>query len=52
MFHTLVLQNKIDIPYEASEEFQYHMGLSNVNTGKGNVNLGESNVHPWEAFMG
>ncbi|XP_039803873.1 GTP-binding protein SAR1A-like [Panicum virgatum] len=48
----LILGNKIDIPYAASEEeLRYHMGLSNFTTGKGNVNLGESNVRPLEVFM-
>ncbi|RLN29769.1 GTP-binding protein SAR1A [Panicum miliaceum] len=48
----LILGNKIDIPYAASEEeLRYHMGLSNFTSGKGNVNLGESNVRPLEVFM-
>ncbi|KAG2629963.1 GTP-binding protein SAR1A-like [Panicum virgatum] len=48
----LILGNKIDIPYAASEEeLRYHMGLSNFTTGKGNVNLGESNVRTLEVFM-
>lgn len=48
----LVLGNKIDIPYAASEEeLRYHLGLSNFTTGKGNVNLSDSNVRPMEVFM-
>ncbi|KAG1326198.1 putative Dihydrolipoyl dehydrogenase 2, chloroplastic [Cocos nucifera] len=48
----LVLGNKIDIPYAASEdELRYHLGLSNFTTGKGKVNLGDSNVRPLEVFM-
>ncbi|CAN6348037.1 unnamed protein product, partial [Urochloa humidicola] len=48
----LILGNKIDIPYAASEEeLRYHLGLSNFTTGKGTVNLGESNVRPLEVFM-
>ena len=48
----LILGNKIDIPYAASEEeLRYHLGLSNFTTGKGKVNLGDSNVRPLEVFM-
>uniref|UniRef100_A0A0D9Y7V5 Dihydrolipoyl dehydrogenase n=2 Tax=BOP clade TaxID=359160 RepID=A0A0D9Y7V5_9ORYZ len=48
----LILGNKIDIPYAASEEeLRYHLGLSNFTTGKGKVSLGESNVRPLEVFM-
>jgi GTP-binding protein SAR1 len=48
----LVLGNKIDIPYAASEdELRYHLGLSNFTTGKGKVNLSDSNVRPMEVFM-
>ncbi|KAF2324006.1 hypothetical protein GH714_006124 [Hevea brasiliensis] len=48
----LVLGNKIDIPYAASEdELRYHLGLTNFTTGKGKVNLGDSNVRPMEVFM-
>ncbi|KAK3194250.1 hypothetical protein Dsin_025560 [Dipteronia sinensis] len=40
----LVLGNKIDIPYAASEdELRYHLGLTNFTTGKGKVNLTDSN---------
>jgi GTP-binding protein SAR1 len=47
----LVLGNKIDIPYAASEdELRYSMGLT-MTTGKGNVNLTESNIRPIEVFM-
>ncbi|KAI3805884.1 hypothetical protein L1987_21771 [Smallanthus sonchifolius] len=36
----LILGNKIDIPYAASEdELRYHLGLTGVTTGKGKVNL-------------
>ncbi|KAK9002214.1 hypothetical protein V6N11_024900 [Hibiscus sabdariffa] len=48
----LILGNKIDIPYAASEdELRYHLGLTNFTTGKGNVNLADSNVRPLEVFM-
>ncbi|XP_061989969.1 GTP-binding protein SAR1A-like isoform X1 [Rosa rugosa] len=48
----LVLGNKIDIPYAASEdELRYHLGLSNFTTGKGKVNLADSSVRPLEVFM-
>ncbi|KAK0582141.1 hypothetical protein LWI29_021957 [Acer saccharum] len=48
----LVLGNKIDIPYAASEdELRYHLGLTNFTTGKGKVNLTDSNVRPLEVFM-
>ncbi|TQD91752.1 hypothetical protein C1H46_022594 [Malus baccata] len=48
----LVLGNKIDIPYAASEEeLRFHLGLNNFTTGKGKVNLQDSNVHPLEVFM-
>jgi len=48
----LILGNKIDIPYAASEdELRYHMGLQGVTTGKGKVNLADSGVRPLEVFM-
>ncbi|KAK4406946.1 GTP-binding protein SAR1A [Sesamum angolense] len=48
----LILGNKIDIPYAASEdELRYHLGLTGVTTGKGKVNLADSNVRPLEVFM-
>jgi GTP-binding protein SAR1 len=48
----LVLGNKIDIPYAASEEeLRYNLGLTNFTTGKGKVNLSDSNVRPMEVFM-
>ncbi|KAL7157669.1 hypothetical protein ABFS83_02G092900 [Erythranthe nasuta] len=48
----LILGNKIDIPYAASEqELRYHLGLMGITTGKGKVNLPESNVPPIEVFM-
>lgn len=48
----LILGNKIDIPYAASEdELRYYMGLTNFTTGKGNVNLDNTNVRPLEVFM-
>ncbi|CAI9761492.1 unnamed protein product [Fraxinus pennsylvanica] len=48
----LILGNKIDIPYAASEdELRYHLGLTGITTGKGNVNLADSNVRPLEVFM-
>ncbi|KAK4406748.1 Dihydrolipoyl dehydrogenase 2, chloroplastic [Sesamum angolense] len=48
----LILGNKIDIPYAASEdELRYHLGLMGITTGKGKVNLAESNVRPIEVFM-
>jgi len=48
----LILGNKIDIPYAASEdELRYHLGLTNFTTGKGKVNLADTNVRPLEVFM-
>lgn len=48
----LVLGNKIDIPYAASEdELRFHLGLSNFTTGKGKVNLTQTNVRPLEVYM-
>ncbi|KAK9041773.1 hypothetical protein V6N11_016863 [Hibiscus sabdariffa] len=48
----LILGNKIDIPYAASEdELRYHLGLTNFTTGKGKVNLADSSVRPLEVFM-
>lgn len=48
----LILGNKIDIPYAASEdELRYHLGLTGVTTGKGKVNLQDSSVRPLEVFM-
>eukprot|EP00262_Sarcandra_glabra_P008447 TRINITY_DN21976_c0_g1_i1.p1 TRINITY_DN21976_c0_g1~~TRINITY_DN21976_c0_g1_i1.p1 ORF type:complete len:193 (+),score=33.35 TRINITY_DN21976_c0_g1_i1:95-673(+) len=48
----LVLGNKIDIPYAASEEeLRYYLGLSNCTTGKEKVNLSGSNVRPLELYM-
>ncbi|KAL0420111.1 UNVERIFIED_CONTAM: GTP-binding protein SAR1A [Sesamum radiatum] len=47
----LILGNKIDIPYAASEdELRYHLGLTGVTTGKGKVNLADSNVRPLEVL--
>ncbi|THG15178.1 hypothetical protein TEA_009951 [Camellia sinensis var. sinensis] len=48
----LILGNKIDIPYAASEdELRYYLGLTGITTGKGKVNLADSNVRPLEVFM-
>lgn len=48
----LILGNKIDLPYAASEEeLRYHLGLNNFTTGKGKVSVAESNVRPLEVFM-
>lgn len=48
----LILGNKIDIPYAASEdELRYHLGLTGVTTGKGKMNLADSTVRPLEVFM-
>ncbi|XP_072984306.1 small COPII coat GTPase SAR1A-like [Typha latifolia] len=48
----LLLGNKIDMPYAASEEeLRYYLGLGNFTTGKGTVNLMDSNVRPLEVFM-
>lgn len=48
----LILGNKIDIPYAASEdELRYFLGLTGVTTGKGIVNLEDSAVRPLEVFM-
>ncbi|KAL0388865.1 UNVERIFIED_CONTAM: GTP-binding protein SAR1A [Sesamum radiatum] len=43
----LILGNKIDIPYAASEdELRYYMGLTGLTTGKGKVNMADTNVRP------
>ncbi|XP_022846334.1 GTP-binding protein SAR1A-like, partial [Olea europaea var. sylvestris] len=48
----LILGNKIDIPYGASEdELRYHFCLTGIPAGKGKVNLVDSNVRPFEVFM-
>ncbi|XP_028107498.1 GTP-binding protein SAR1A-like [Camellia sinensis] len=48
----LILGNKIDIPYAASEdESRYYLGLTGVTIGKGNVDLADSNVCRIEVFM-
>lgn len=48
----LILGNKIDIPYAASEEeLRYCLGQANCTTGKGKVNLADSGVRPIELFM-
>ncbi|XP_056172235.1 GTP-binding protein SAR1A [Syzygium oleosum] len=48
----LVLGNKIDIPYAASEdELRYHLGLTNLTTGQWKVNLADQTVRPLEVFM-
>ncbi|CAA6654389.1 unnamed protein product [Spirodela intermedia] len=48
----LILGNKIDIPYAASEEeLKYYLGLSSFATGKGTVKLDGSNLRPMEVFM-
>ncbi|KAJ3699772.1 hypothetical protein LUZ61_003477 [Rhynchospora tenuis] len=49
----LILGNKADIPYAASEkELRSYMGLSHdFTTGKGKVKLANSNVRPIEIFM-
>lgn len=48
----LVLGNKIDIPYAASEdELRYHLGLANCTTGKGKIDYSNTNIRPIELFM-
>lgn len=48
----LILGNKIDIDYAASEdELRYHLGLTNFTTGKGNENLSDYTARPIEVFM-
>ncbi|KAL9253179.1 GTP-binding protein SAR1A-like protein [Drosera capensis] len=48
----LILGNKIDLPYAASEdELRYAVGLASFTTGKGKVNLTDSNLRPLEVFM-
>lgn len=48
----LILGNKIDIPYAASQdELEYHLGLTGVTTGKGKINLVDSGARPLEIFM-
>eukprot|EP00736_Rhodelphis_marinus_P009357 Rmarinus@m.4216 len=47
----LVLGNKIDIGYAASEdELRYELGLNHQTTGKGSVTL-KDNIRPIEVFM-
>ncbi|KAJ1699284.1 hypothetical protein LUZ63_007796 [Rhynchospora breviuscula] len=46
----LILGNKIDIPFAASEkELRFHLGLTDNTTGKGKVKLANSSVRPIEA---
>ncbi|MFS7986175.1 GTP-binding protein SAR2 [Helianthus anomalus] len=48
----LILGNKIDVPYAASEdELRHFMGLTGLTTGKGKVNLENTSVRPLEVFM-
>ncbi|CAI9779734.1 unnamed protein product [Fraxinus pennsylvanica] len=48
----LVLGNKIDVSYAASEdELRYYLGLTGLNTGKSKVDLTETNIRPLELFM-
>lgn len=48
----LILGNKIDLNYAASEEeLRFHLGLTGLTTGKGKVNLENSGVRPLEVFM-
>lgn len=50
----LILGNKIDLPYAASEdELRYYLGLTGLTTGKGNANanVGDTNVRAVEVFM-
>ncbi|XP_071716051.1 small COPII coat GTPase SAR1A-like [Rutidosis leptorrhynchoides] len=49
----LILGNKIDNPYAASEEeLRYHMGLSSLSCGKSSkVYVENSSVRPLEVFM-
>ncbi|KAM5568809.1 GTP-binding protein SAR1A-like [Rosa sericea] len=48
----LILGNKIDLPYAASEEeLRASLGLTNFTTGKGKVKMYHSNVRPMEVFM-
>lgn len=48
----LILGNKIDIDYAASEdELRYHLGLTNFTTGKGKESLSDYNARPIEVFM-
>jgi GTP-binding protein SAR1 len=48
----LVLGNKIDIPYAASQdELLDHLRLFNYTTGKGNVDLAGTGRRPLEVFM-
>lgn len=48
----LILGNKIDLPYAASEdELRYYLGLTGLTTGKGKANLADTNVRAVEIFM-
>lgn len=43
----LILGNKIDLVYAASEdELSYHLGVTNLTTGKGKVDLDDPDVRP------
>lgn len=48
----LVLGNKIDLQYAASEdELKHGLGLTNCTTGKGKVDLKDTGMRPMEVFM-
>lgn len=49
----LILGNKIDLPYAASEdELRYFLGLSDgLTTGKGRVSVDDGGFRPVEVFM-
>lgn len=48
----LVLGNKIDLQYAASEdELKHGLGLTNCTTGKGKVDLKDTGMRPTEVFM-
>ncbi|GJS32271.1 GTP-binding protein SAR1A [Tanacetum coccineum] len=48
----LILGNKINIPYAASEyELPYYIGPEGLTSGKGKANLENSGVRPLEVFM-
>lgn len=48
----LILGNKIDLPWAASEEeLRFHLGLRDCTTGKGKVNQSDSHIRPMEVFM-
>uniref|UniRef100_A0A0N4Z0Z8 small monomeric GTPase n=1 Tax=Parastrongyloides trichosuri TaxID=131310 RepID=A0A0N4Z0Z8_PARTI len=48
----LILGNKIDKPNALSEDYlKYHLGITQMTTGKGNIPKGDLATRPCEVFM-